>query len=82
MIRHVLGESEPRPYTLLKERPAPRLGPYKALIDPILADDEQAPHKQRHTAAKLYRCLRDEQGYLGGYRSLRQRTNSFDEAYL
>ena len=30
-IRQVLGESEPRPYTLRQGRPAPRLGPYKAL---------------------------------------------------
>ena len=66
-IRRVLQESEPRPYTLRKERPAPRLGSYKALIDQILADDEQAPREQRHTAAKLYRRLRDEEGYLGGY---------------
>ncbi|MEA3225459.1 MAG: IS21 family transposase [Planctomycetota bacterium] len=71
-IRQVLQESEPRPYTLRKGRPAPRLGPYKALIDQILAADEQAPRKQRHTAAKLYRRLRDEGGYLGGYDQVRR----------
>jgi len=71
-IRQVLQESEPRPYTLLKGRPAPRLDPYKALIDQILAADEQAPRKQRHTAAKLYRRLRDEEGYLGGYDQVRR----------
>jgi transposase len=71
-IRQVLRESEPRPYTLRKERPAPRLGPYRALIDQILADDEQAPRKQRHTAAKLYRRLRDEEGYVGGYDQVRR----------
>jgi len=71
-IRHVLQESEPRPYTLRKDRPAPRLGPYKALIDQILADDEQAPRKQRHTAAKLYRRLRDEHSYAGGYDQVRR----------
>ena len=71
-IRQVLSESEPRPYTLVKGRPAPRLGPYTALIDQILAADEQAPRKQRHTAAKLYRRLRDEEGYLGGYDQVRR----------
>ncbi len=71
-IRQALQESEPRPYTLRKGRPAPRLGPYKTLIDQILADDEQAPRKQRHTAAKLYRRLRDEQGYMGGYDQVRR----------
>lgn len=71
-IRQVLGESEPRPYTLEQDRPAPRLGSYKALIDRILADDEQAPRKQRHTAAKLYRRLRDEESYVGGYDQIRR----------
>ena len=71
-IRQVLQESEPRPYTLEKERPAPRLGPYKVLIDEVLAADEQAPRKQRHTAAKLYRRLRDEEGYVGGYDQVRR----------
>jgi transposase len=66
-IRQVLEESEPRPYTLQRDRPAPRLGPYKTLIEQILSEDRQAPRKQQHTAAKLYRRLRDEHGYLGGH---------------
>ncbi len=71
-VRQVLEEAEPRHYTLQRERPAPRLGPYKPWIEQILADDEHAPVKQRHTAAKLYRRLRDEQGYLGGYDQVRR----------
>jgi transposase len=71
-VRQVLAESEPRPYTLGQDRPAPRLGPYKALIEQILAEDEQAPRKQQHTAAKLYRRLRDEHGYAGGYDQIRR----------
>lgn len=71
-VRQVLEESEPRPYSLQQDRPAPRLGPYKALIEQILADDGQAPPKQQHTAAKLYRRLRDEHGYPGGYDQVRR----------
>ena len=71
-VREVLQESEPRPYTLQQDRPAPRLGPYKGWIEQILAEDQQAPRKQRHTAAKLYRRLRDEQGYTGGYDQVRR----------
>ena len=71
-IREVLQESEPHPYTLPQDRPAPRLGPYKAVIEQILVEDEQAPRKQRHTAAKLYRRLRDEHGYPGGYDQVRR----------
>ena len=34
------AESEPRPYTRTHDRPAPVLGPFHAVIDQILADDE------------------------------------------
>ena len=68
----MLEESEPHPYTLPQDRPAPRLGPYKAWIEQILAEDQQAPRKQQHTAAKLYRRLRDEHGYTGGYDQVRR----------
>jgi transposase len=71
-VRQVLEESEPRPYTLPQERPAPQLGPYKGLIEQILEEDRQAPRKQQHTAAKLYRRLRDEHGYQGGYDQVRR----------
>jgi DNA replication protein DnaC/transposase len=71
-VRQALEESEPRPYTLQQDRPAPRLGPYKTLIEQILTEDQQAPAKQQHTAAKLYRRLRDEHGYAGGYDQVRR----------
>ena len=71
-VRQVLEESEPRPYTLPPERPAPQLGPYKVVLEQILEEDRQAPRKQRHTAAKLYRRLRDEHGYQGGYDQVRR----------
>ena len=71
-IRQVLVEPEPTPYTLTAERPAPKLGPFKRLIDQILADDQQAPRKQRHTAAQIFRRLRDEHGYTGGYDQVRR----------
>jgi len=71
-IRQVLEEAEPHPYTLSQGRPAPPLGPFKPVIEQILAADEQAPGKQRHTAAKLYWRLRDEYGYKGGYDQVRR----------
>lgn len=66
-IRQVLAEPEPRPYTRSIERPAPVLGPFHSTIDQILIDDEEAPPKQRHTAAQVFRRLRDEHDYTGGY---------------
>jgi transposase len=66
-IRQVLVQSEPQPLPRTRNRPAPVLGPVQAVIDQILADDEQAPPKQRHTAMQVLRRLRDEHGYHGGY---------------
>jgi len=43
-------------------RPAPKLGPYRALIDSWLEADREAPRKQRHTAKRIWRRLVDEHG--------------------
>jgi len=64
-IRKVLKNPEPMPAT--RNRPAPMLGPVRAIIDQILSDDETAPPKQRHTSAQVFRRLRDEHEYRGGY---------------
>jgi transposase len=66
-IRRVLGQPEPIPYTRTKPRPAPVLGPFQPTIDQVLAEDELAPPKQRHTARQLFRRLRDEHAYPGSY---------------
>lgn len=66
-VRQVLGQAEPNPYSRINERPAPVLGPFVTVVDQILAEDEQAPPKQRHTAMQVFRRLRDEHGYPGCY---------------
>ncbi len=85
-IRQVLNESEPRPYTRTNDRPAPVLGPFHAVVDQILIDDEAAPPKQRHTAAQMYRRLRDEHNYAGGYaqvqRYLRRHRARHQETFI
>ena len=64
-IRQILAEEEPRPYP--QRLPGPSvLDPFKPLIDAILMADETAPPKQRHSAAKIFRRLRDEHNYSGG----------------
>jgi transposase len=65
-VRHVLNHAEP-PTPTTRDRKAPLLGPVEPIIDRILADDEDAPAKQRHTAAQIHRRLRDEHAYPGGY---------------
>jgi transposase len=71
-IREVLLNPEPKPYTRTKPPPAPKLGPFWALIDQILISDEQAPPKQRHTAAQIHRRLVQEHGYQGSYDQVRR----------
>jgi len=71
-VRDALASPEPEPYTRTKEADAPKLGPFKPTIDHILAADEQAPPKQRHTAMQVFRRLRDEHQYAGGYDQVRR----------
>ena len=55
-VRQVLAEPEPRPY--IRGSPhCPKLGAFHGVIDQILADDEKAPRKQRHTAMQVFRRL-------------------------
>jgi transposase len=66
-IRKVLRHPEPNPIAEAASRKAPVLGPFHTTIDQILADDENAPPKQRHTAMQVHRRLQDEHGYGGCY---------------
>jgi transposase len=68
-IREILSQPEPKRYRC-GVRPSV-VDPFKPVIDTIVQADEQAPPKQRHTAAKIYRRLRDEHGYPGGYERVR-----------
>ncbi len=61
----ILTFSEPPGYRLKGSRPQPKLGPYLDRISQIIRDDKQFPRKQRHTAKRIYDCLRAE-GYTGG----------------
>jgi transposase len=71
-IRAVLAQPQPTPYTRTKPPPAPVLGTFHQTIDAILAADEDAPPKQRHTAMQIFRRLRDEHAYSGGYDQVRR----------
>ena len=99
-IRQIADELHHSPKTILKAlenpepvsagasapRPAPVFGPFRPFVDAILAADETAPRKQRHTASQVYRRLVAEQGYTGKYdqvrRYLRQRRLDRRETYI
>ena len=58
--------SVPPGYRRLKPPARPKLGPFIAVIDKILADDTGRPRKQQHTAKRIFERLRDEHGFTGG----------------
>jgi transposase len=70
-VHKALDRPEPPP-----RRPtpsvAPVFGPVRAIVDDILAADETAPRKQRHTGTQIYRRLVAEHGYAGGYDPIRR----------
>jgi transposase len=69
-IRQILTEAEPTPYPTRRTGPSV-LDPFKPVIDAILKADENAPPKQRHTAAKIFRRLRDEFDFPGSAERVR-----------
>src|SRR3954464_15202076 len=71
-VRHILAQAQPAPYTRCKPPPSPVLGSLHAIIDAILAADEDAPRKQRHTAMQVFRRLCDEHDFTGGYDAVRR----------
>jgi transposase len=66
-----LESAEQPGYRLREPRPAPVLGPYKAQIDQLLAEEAHLPRKQRYTSRRIYTLL-CEQGYTGSESGLRR----------
>ena len=71
-VKKALVEATPRGYTRTRPAACPKLGPFVGVIDAILAQDEAAPVKQRHTAMQVYRRLVAEHAYRGGYDQVRR----------
>jgi transposase len=66
-ISKICRFSVPPGYVRTKLPEKPKLGPLTPVIDAILAADETAPPKQRHTAQRIFERLKAEHGYRGGY---------------
>jgi len=65
-LEKMLGHSEPPGYRETKSRNKRKLGPWLGRIEQILKADQALPKKQRHSAKRIFDCLRAE-GYAGGY---------------
>ena len=50
----------------------PVLGKYIPRINEWLENDKRVPRKQRHTAKRIYNRLREEEGFTGGYSSVKR----------
>jgi transposase len=61
-VRQALASPLPPAKRSPVSRPAPKLGPFRAVIDEWLEADRVAPRKQRHTAKRIHRRLVDEHG--------------------
>jgi transposase len=61
-VRQALESAIPPAKRPPESRPAPKLGPYRAIIDGWLKADREAPRKQRHTARRIWQRLVAERG--------------------
>ena len=64
-VRKMIRNEAPGKYT----RPArdSAISPHRQSIDAILSEDESRPQRERRNVASIYRHLKAEQGYAGGY---------------
>jgi transposase len=65
-LKKILIHPEPPAFRCPERHRPSVLGPLLPVVHQILKDDARAPRKQRHTAVRIYRRLRDEHGYKGG----------------
>lgn len=70
-VKKMTREPVPPGYRLGSPRARPVLGPYLERIEEMLKEDESAPHKQHHTARRVFERLRKEFGYKGGETQVR-----------
>src|SRR4051794_27791317 len=61
-VRQALASAVPPVKRAPVGRPAPKVGPYRVIIDGWLEDDRRAPRKQQHTAKRVWSRLVDEHG--------------------
>jgi transposase len=71
-VRQALASPLPPARKRPAGRPAPALGPYRALIDGWLIADRKVSRKQRHTARRIWRRLVDEYGAQVAERTVRE----------
>jgi len=65
-VAKMMSFSVPPGYVRSKPPVRPKLDPFTAIIDKMLADDKSRPKKQQHTSKRIFERLRDEHAFTGG----------------
>ena len=87
-VNKMLRYSAPPRYRRTKPVGRPKLEGFTGIIDAILEADRApgVPRKQRHTAHRIFKRLRDKHGFTGGYMivkdHVRARRQSTREAFV
>ena len=71
-VRRALADPGPPVYRRREPKPRPAIGSYTGIIDHWLAEDQQRPAKQRHTARRIYHRLVAEYGFSGSESTVRR----------
>jgi transposase len=71
-VRKALGSAEVPRYRLGAPRPSPVMDAYRGVVEGWLADDAEAPRKQRHTAKRVYDRLVAEHRFGGAESTVRR----------
>jgi hypothetical protein len=69
-VLKTLRHSEPPPPPVT--RSCPVFGPFRAIVDALVAGDTKTPPKQRHSAPQIFRLLVAEHDYRGQYDQVRR----------
>jgi transposase len=70
--KHLEGPAATPVYRSTQPRQSPVIGPYLAVIEQWLSDDQDAPRKQRHTAKRIYDRLVGEYAFAGSEVTVRR----------
>ena len=72
VVKAALEDPGPWKYRLSEPRPSPVMESVKAIIDQWLAEDQQRPKKQRHTAHQVFKRLVQEHLFTGAESTVRR----------
>lgn len=80
-LTKVLEHSEPPGYRQGQPRHKPKIGPFLAVIEEILRQDQKVHRKQRHTKRRIFERLQREHEYPGGYTAVKEAVREWERQH-